>query len=157
MNHDDFEQKLGRQPLRQVPAEWREEILSAANEVGTARRAVRLGSGTSAGRAGRASLPDWLSTFNRQLSALLWPNPQAWAGLAAVWILIFAMDFSARDTSSMVAEKISRPSSEVVVELRQQRLLLAELICPRDKSNVDRSKSLVPQPRSERRFESMAT
>ena len=27
MNMDDFEQKLQRQPLRQVPAGWREEIL----------------------------------------------------------------------------------------------------------------------------------
>jgi len=24
---DDFEQKLQRQPLRQIPGEWREEIL----------------------------------------------------------------------------------------------------------------------------------
>jgi len=148
MNHDDFEQKLGRQPLRQVPAEWREEILSAANKVETARRAVR-------GRLGEASLPK----FRDWLSALLWPNPQSWAGLAAVWILIFAMNFSARDTSPAVAERISRPSSEVVVELRQQRLLLAELIGPHDKSksDADRSKSPVPQPRSERCFEILAT
>jgi hypothetical protein len=145
MNHDDFEQKLRHQPLRQVPTEWREEILSAASKVGTARRAVRF-----FGRAGRASLPDWLST-------LLWPNPQAWAGLAAVWILIFAMNFSARDTSPVVAEKNSRPSSEVVVELRQQRLLLAELIGPRDKNNANRSKLPVSQPRSERRFEISTT
>jgi hypothetical protein len=146
MNHDDFEKKLGRQPLRRVSAEWREEILSAANKVGTARRAVR-------GRLGETSLPK----FRDWLSAILWPNPQAWAGLAAVWILIFAMNLSTRDTSPAVAEKNSRPSSEVIVDLRQQRLMLAELIGPRDKSNVDRSKSLVPQPRSERCFEISTT
>ena len=143
MNMDDFEQKLRRQPLRKVPAEWREEILSAAGKAGTARRAVR-------GHLGEVSLPNWLS-------ALLWPNPQAWAGLAAVWILIFAVNLSTRDTSPVVAEKVSRPSSEVVVELRQQRLLLAELIGPRDKSDANRSKLPVSQPRSERRFEILKT
>ena len=137
---DDFEQKLGRQSLRQVPAEWREEILAVASFA--SRPAPRV---------------SFLSTFNLQLSTLLWPNPQAWAGLAAVWILIFAVNLSTRDTSSMVAEKNSRPSSEAVVELRQQRLLLAELIGPRDKSDANRSKSLTPQPRSERCFEISTT
>jgi hypothetical protein len=133
---EQFERRLNRQPMRQIPGEWREEILSAAE------RASRP--------APRAS---FLSTLNHQLSTILWPHPKAWAGLAAIWMLIFAMDFSARDTSPAVAEKFSRPSSEVIVELKQQQRMLAELIGPRDKSNVDRSKSLVPPPRSERRFE----
>jgi hypothetical protein len=143
MNHDDFEQKLGRQPLRQVPAEWREEILSAASKVGTARRAVR-------GRAARASLPNWLST-------LLWPNPQAWAGLAAIWILIFAMDFSMRDNSLVVAEKSTPPSPEVIVELKQQQRMLAELIGSRETHVTGPSKIFGRQPRSERRFEILTT
>jgi hypothetical protein len=148
--NDDFEQKLSRQPLRQVPTEWREEILTVANEVGTARRAVR-------GRLGEASLPNWLSTLNSQLSTLLWPHPKAWAGLAAVWILIFAVDFSVQDKSPVMAGKSVPPSPEVIVELKQQQRLLAELMGPRDKSDADGSKSFVPQPRSEQRFEIMAT
>ena len=40
--------------------------------------------------------------------------------------------------------------AEVIVELRQQQRLLAELIGPRDTRDADRSKSFVPQPRSER-------
>jgi hypothetical protein len=143
MKPDDFEQKLQRQPLRQVPAEWRGEILTAADEVGTARRAVR-------GRLGEASLPNWLSTLNAQLSTLLWPHPKAWAGLAAVWILILAVNFSVRDQSPILAEKSSPPAPEVIVELRQQQRLLAELIGSRDTRDADRSKSFVPQPRSER-------
>ena len=137
---EQFEQRLRRQTVKTIPTEWREEILAAAS--------------FASRPAPRAS---FLSTFNHQLSALLWPNPQAWVGLAAVWVLIFAVNLSTRDTSPAVAEKNSQPSSEVVVELRQQRLLLAELMGPRDKSDADRSKSLVPQPRSERCFEISTT
>ena len=143
MKPDDFEHKLQRQPLKAIPAEWRGEILTAADEVGTARRAVR-------GRLGEASLPNWFSTLNAQLSTLLWPHPKAWAGLAAIWILILAVNFSMRDQSQVLAEKSSPPSPEVIVELRQQQRLLAELIGPRDTGDADRSKPLVPQPRSER-------
>jgi len=143
MKPDEFEQKLQRQPLRQVPTGWREEILTAASKVGTARRAVR-------GRLGEASLPNWLST-------LLWPNPQAWAGLAAVWILIFAVNFSTRDASQAVAGKSSPPSSEVIVELRQQQQLLAELIGPCETRVTGPLKIFGRQPRSERRFEIMTT
>ncbi len=144
MKPDDFEQKLQRQPLRQVPAEWRGEILAAAD---VSRRTI-----PAVGRAftSAATNQSWLSTLNAQLSTILWPHPVAWAGLAAVWILILAVDFSARDKTPLRAEKSAPPSPEVIVELRQQQRLLAELIGPRDTSDADRSKSFAPQPRSER-------
>jgi hypothetical protein len=81
---------------------------------------------------------------------LLWPHPAAWAGLAAIWILILAVDFSLRDKAPVMAEKSAPPSPEVIVELRQQQRMLAELIGPRDEREADRSKSFVPQPHSER-------
>src|SRR5208283_1342027 len=92
----------------------------------------------------------FLSILNHQLSTVLWPHPKAWAGLAAVWILIFAVDFSTRDRTPVMAEKAAPPSPEVIVELKQQQRMLAELIGPRDEHDADRSKSFVPQPRSER-------
>jgi len=131
---DDFEQKLQCQPLRQVPGEWREEILAAAE--------VQLPGAPKRSEGG--------STFIAQLSTILWPHPAAWAGLAAVWILILAVDFSMRDKSPVMAEKTAPPSPEVIAELRRQQRLLAELIGPRDTRDADRSKPLVPQPRSER-------
>jgi hypothetical protein len=131
---DNFEQKIQRRPLRQVPAEWRGEILAAATSC----------------HSSRVIRHSFLSTLNAQLSTLLWPHPKAWAGLAAVWILIFAVNFSMRDPLPVRAEKSSPPSPEVMVELRQQQRLLAELIGPRDIREADRSKSFVPQPRSER-------
>src|SRR5450432_3649126 len=97
---EQFERHLSRQPLRQVPHEWRGEILAKA--------------GCIAPATPRAAL---LSTINSQLSTLFWPHPKAWAGLAAVWIFIFAVDFSMRDPSPRVAEKSAPPSPEVIVEL----------------------------------------
>jgi hypothetical protein len=131
--NDDFEQRLQRQPLRQIPGEWRGEILAAATSC----------------HSSHVTRHSFLSTLNHQLSTLLWPHPKAWAGLAAVWILIFAVDFSVRDKAPVVAEKSAPPSPEVIVQLRQQQRMLAELIGPRDASDADRSKSMVPQPRSE--------
>ena len=138
MKLDDFEQKLQRQPLRQIPGEWREEILTAVELAAVTRH------------PSPATRPSWLSTLNHQLSTLLWPHPKAWAGLAAVWILILAVDFSPRDKTPGLAEKSAPPSPEVIVELRQQQRMLAELIGSRDERDADRSKSFVPQPRSER-------
>jgi hypothetical protein len=103
MNTDDFEQRLQRQPLRQIPSEWRRDILSAAKS-------------TAANPAPRSAFcVSFLSTINAQLSTILWPHPKAWAGLVAVWILIFAVDFSVRDATPVVAEKAAPPSPEVIV------------------------------------------
>ena len=142
MKPDDFEQKLRRQPLRQIPVGWRAEIL----------RVGRRAAVPEIGDANTASLPKRSrpSTLVSRLSSLLWPHPASWAGLAAIWILILAVDFSTRDKSSAMAEKSEPPSPEVIVELRQQQRMLAELIGPRDTRDADRSKSFVPQPRSER-------
>jgi hypothetical protein len=134
MKPDVFEQKLSRQPLRQIPAEWRREILDAA----ISRHSPLV------------TRHSFFSTLNHKLSIILWPHPNAWAGLAAVWILIFAVNFSMRDTTPLVAEKAAPPSPEVVAELKQQQRMLAELIGVRDTSDADRSKLWVPQPRSER-------
>ncbi len=134
---ENFEQRIKRQSLRQIPGEWRAEILSAANAAQPSRHSPLVAR-------------HWPSTLNHQLSTVFWPHPKAWAGLAAVWIFIFALNFSMRDKTPMVAEKVLPPSPEVVAELRQQKLLFAELIGSRDAGDADRSKSYVPRPRSER-------
>ena len=85
MNTKDLETRLQRRPLRQIPSEWRGDILSAAERA--SRPAPRV---------------SFLSTLNHQISILLWPHPKAWAGLAAVWILILAVDFSMRDAKPVM-------------------------------------------------------
>lgn len=121
--------------MRQVPAEWRAEILAVAG------RESKVES-----RAQRQHQP-W-SVIGR-LSSVLWPHPVAWAGLAAVWILIFAVDFSTRDSTPAMAEKLSPPTAEVIVEVRKQQRLLAELMGPRETREADRQKVFMPKPRSE--------
>jgi len=79
---EHFERRVSRQSLRPVPGEWRAEILAAAKSASCP--------------APRASC---LEIFRQQLGALLWPHPRAWAGLAAIWIFIFAVNFSMRDSS----------------------------------------------------------
>jgi hypothetical protein len=135
---NELEQKLSRQPLKQIPAEWRGDILSAALDA------------QAAYPTSRTPNRSFLSTLNHQLSALLWPHPKAWAGLAAVWIAIIALNFSMRDHSEIVTSKSAPPSPEVVAELKQQKLLFAELIGVNDLPVADRQKSFLPGPRSER-------
>lgn len=130
---DEFEQQVSRQPLRQIPAGWREEIMVAA-----AAAVPRSAPHTSI-----------LSTLKSQLSALLWPCPQAWAGLAAVWALIFVVNFSMRDRPQTTAEKAPPPSPQMVAELKQQRLMLVELIGSGQAADAEPPK-FVPLPRSER-------
>jgi hypothetical protein len=136
MNEDteQFERRLSRQPLRQIPAEWRAEILITCRE-------SKVESRKQAGL--------WPSALVSRLSTVLWPHPKAWAGLAAVWILIFAMGFSMRDKLPVVAEKAAPPSPEVVAELKQQQRMLAELIGSSEAREAETPKFL-PLPRSER-------
>jgi hypothetical protein len=132
---NEFEQKLSRQSLRQIPSEWRAEIL---------REGRRVAVPNNKRDADTAFIPklNWLAE-------IFWPNQKVWAGLAAIWIFIFVLNFSMRDKTPMAAEKVSPPSPEVVAELRQQRLLFAELIGSTETRIADRQKLFLPKPRSE--------
>lgn len=132
---DAFEQRLQHQPLRQIPAAWREEILAGAQPISCPRPST-----LDFRPAG------WFST-------LLWPCPLAWAGLAAVWLVIFAVNFSIRDESHAIARKSPPPSPEFIMALRQQERLLTELIGSRETPVAERPKPFQPQPRSELRNE----
>jgi hypothetical protein len=134
---NEFEQKLSRQPLKKIPSEWRAEILREERRV-----AVR-----EIGDADTASLPKW--NWRTALAEIFWPNQKVWAGLAAIWIFIFVLNFSMRDKSPVIAEKVSPPSPEVIAELKQQKLLFAELIGANETRVADRQKLFLPKPRSE--------
>jgi hypothetical protein len=140
--HEPFEKRLQRQPLRKVPVAWREEILSAAREARTSSRASRV---TSHGL---------LSTLNNQLSAFLWPHPRAWAGLAAAWVLISALNFAYRDDALPAsARRVAPPSLQMREMLREQEQLLAELVG--DAPGAERLRVSPPRPQSFYRNEFM--
>ena len=132
---DQFEQRLSRQPLRPVPPGWREEILAVAS------RESKVES--------RVTKDFWASSVVGRLSSVFWPHPVAWAGLAAIWVFILAVAFSTHDRTSLVEQRAPSPPAEVIVEMRQQQRLLAELLGPRESRDADRQKNFVPKPRSE--------
>ena len=96
-----------------------------------------------------AALParSQLSTFNPQ-PASLWerlfgPNPLAWAGLAAVWVLLLAVNRSGSEAATSSASRASQPSEAAVAEIvRENRRQMAELL------NLDEPQA-APTPRSE--------
>jgi hypothetical protein len=142
MNLESFEQKLARQPLRQPPVEWRADILSAAQAADPSSHPPP---------AARHSL---LSTLRQPLSSFLWPHPRAWAGLAAAWVVIFAVNVASRDGSATTTVgRVTPPPPQVLELLKQQTQLLAELVGPLEETGADRPKPFAPQPRSQRRDE----
>ena len=67
-----------------------------------------------------------------------------------MWVCIVALNFSTRDKSVMVAGKISPPSAEVIVELRKQQKLYAELMGVNEPREADRPKDGTARPRTQR-------
>lgn len=131
---DDFERRLQSHPPRKLPASWRAEILVAAKAAAAHR------------------LPAASAPVISRLRALLWPAPRAWAGLAAVWLVVLTLNLSshepARPDSSNRVVPASAESREM---LREQGELLVELVGPR--SIAEAAKAPVSQPRSQRRQE----
>jgi hypothetical protein len=144
MNVDDFEQRVKQQPLRQLPGEWRQEILSAARQASLPHHASRITHHVPAS-------PSLLSTIHHQLSALLWPHPIAWAGLAAAWVVILGVNLMTRDASTAVARHASPVSPQVFMAFQEQERLLSELLGPRETPVAEQPKPDPAQPRSERR------
>jgi len=142
MNPDDFEIRLQRQPLRQIPAEWREQILSAARQASLPQHASRLTHHVPSSRS-------LLSTLHNQLSTLLWPHPTAWAGLAATWLVILGINLTTRDAAMVAARHAAPVPPQVFMAFQEQERLLSELIGPRDTPVAERPKPRLPKPRSE--------
>jgi hypothetical protein len=131
MNTDDFEEQLQRQPIRPVPGEWRSEILSAAQRL--------------ADQETRITHPAPRMSWWREL---LWPCPQAWAGLAAAWVIILAINSTSPGDATTIAKRPAPPAPETLLALREQRRLLTELIAP--VTDVpEPAKAHAPRPRSD--------
>ncbi len=82
-----------------------------------------------------AALParSQLSTLNSQPASLwerlLGPNPLAWAGLAAVWLVLLAVNRNGSEPATSSASRASLPSEAAVAEIvRENRRQMAELL-----------------------------
>jgi hypothetical protein len=82
------------------------------------RTVASLPAATAAGPA-HASLIEWLSGW-------LWPNPHAWAGLAAAWAVAFALNYAAAPEPLAVAA--SAPTEAALVNFQVQRQELHALL-----------------------------
>ena len=141
---DQFEQRLRRQPVKKVPADWRADILRAAQVVQPREEAA-------ASEPLRRS-SNWYSIIGRELMLSLWPNSKVWAGLAAVWVLIAALNLSTRDSSPAptLAEKPLPATPERIAELKQQQRMFAELAGLNEMPDADRPRNLPLPPHSQR-------
>jgi hypothetical protein len=130
MKPEDFEELLQKQSLRQIPAEWREEILLATCAEPVPTPTLR-------------SRPSWLAMA-------FWPSPKAWAGLAATWLVILAVHLATRDQPRSMVKRPAPLTPELRLVLKQQGKQLAELIRPSEVRDAEKPKT-VPAPRSARR------
>ena len=87
---------------------------------------------------------------------LILPSRRVWAGLAAVWFLILAVNFSTRDHSPAGAGKAA-PMPEMILSFPQQERLLTELIGPDEARTAVPPKPFSPRPSGERRLDIFLT
>jgi anti-sigma factor RsiW len=82
----------------------------------------------------------------------LWPSPQAWAGLAATWMVLAGVSFAMREPASVTAtHQIRPPSPELRLVLQQQKLMLAELSGMPERFAHEKPEAPAPKPHSQRR------
>jgi hypothetical protein len=81
---------------------------------------------------------------------LIWPCRFVWTGMAALWMVIFAINLSLADGRTVSQSARSSPTPAMLQAMEERRRLLAELIPP----SVAPPAATPPQssrPRSERR------
>ncbi len=139
MSPEEFEKQLKQRPVRQMPAEWRAEILSAAKAAGSESRV----------QAGGKSVSIW-TMLKGWVVAGLELKPKALAGLAALWVAILALHFSTHDDSNVAISR-TPVSKQVITEVREQRQYFAELAGLRQTPDAEPPRPSLPKPRSESR------
>lgn len=141
MKPNDLEKKIAGQPMKSLPAEWRAEILSAA----------RKAAAPAAPQATAVAGESWGARWREYL----WPSPVAWGALAAVWVLIFALNHSS-DSAPQTMARNSKASPQTIMAFWEQNRLLVELLTPTPPASpepppAESPRENRPRPRSEKR------
>jgi hypothetical protein len=144
----DFESQLQRQPLRELPRDWRADILAAAGAgphlVGRDSVEPKL---DLPGRS-HGSIPMYrdpaLPAFPGE-GISTWPSLRAWAALAAVWVVIFLLHFTAPNEP-----RLARNSSPMTMQsfamLHEQTLMMAQLLGQPDQADAGEAPAALPAP-----------
>jgi hypothetical protein len=141
MKPEDFEHRLRRQALRPLPPEWRGEILAAADATRSMQPAHEAA---------------FAAALRVRLREALWPSHKTWGALAAVWLVVLAVNLSLRDRAPVVAQKAARQTPDIILVLQQQHQFMAELMGQASPPEAAPSRQVAPGPRSERREEMAA-
>jgi hypothetical protein len=109
----------------------------------------------------RAAVPKFRVADTAILPILIWrelifPCRRIWTGLAAIWILLFIVNFSQHDGSQTIIAR-SAPTPEMMMTFRDQQKLLNELFADRSLPvEAERPRIFSPKPRTETmRFETV--
>jgi len=128
MKPDEFENMLRNQPLRQIPAGWRNEILA---------------SGRRPESAPEAPNPGWRVFLNR--------FPLAWGALAALWALLLGIHILLAGPQARKAEANARSGhSDLMTIWNLQRSELS-LLNERPADAEQPATAVPPRPHTERR------
>jgi len=90
----------------------------------------------------------FLCCSNKLWQELVWPCRRIWTGLAAVWVLLFIVNFSQRDNTPAVSTKSA--TAGMMMSYHDQQKLLNELFADRSQpADVEPPKTFSPKPRTE--------
>jgi hypothetical protein len=117
--NSDFEKRLQEQPMREIPGHWRARLVAAAPVP-----------------------PAWWRQW-------LWPCPQAWAGLAAAWVLILLFHVATPDNPRL-ARSSSPMTFQSLAMMQRQTLAMEQLLGPLDSGDPPAAPPAEPKPRSEK-------
>jgi hypothetical protein len=96
---------------------------------------------------GASLVASFLGCSNRLWLELVWPCRRIWAGLAAVWILIFIVNISQTNNVSNVTGK-GNSSGYVAMSLQAQQRWMNELFADRSPPDAERPRNFSPKPRT---------
>ena len=100
--------------------------------------------------------PAVLAALVSQIHAGWRTSRWAWSGLAAVWVVILALNLAARELDAPLAAGQGVPSaSELRFAVKQKQLLMADLAFTSEPAPADKRKAAPPSPRSDRRNETL--
>jgi hypothetical protein len=125
---DPFENQLAKIPLRQLPGEWRNSILAAA-EAAVPKKSTAF------------EWAGWISFF-------LNPRPASWAAVAAVWVLAFIFNSQTPMKNSRSMAKSSEPISAIMRERQNMLATVFDSSTPNPVAPPPRKRIPGPQGRA---------